>query len=114
MSTVLWALGMFAVGTLAHASLRSPNLKARLSSYRESSGRCGYSGRDCQYSSRVNHPCSQSGNGLPGSRLPELRVSRTRTGLRAPVETRAGKTHARKTDPTANRGIEGCLRESPE
>ena len=34
-STVLWALGMFAVGTLAHASLRSPNLKARLSSYRE-------------------------------------------------------------------------------
>ena len=34
-STVLWALGMFAVGTLAHASLRSPNLKARLSSCRE-------------------------------------------------------------------------------
>ena len=27
--------GVFAVGTLAHASLRSPNLKARLSSYRE-------------------------------------------------------------------------------
>jgi hypothetical protein len=34
-STVVWALGMFSVGTLGHASLRSPNLKARLSSYRE-------------------------------------------------------------------------------
>lgn len=33
--TLSWAAGVFAVGTLAHASLRSPNLKARLSSYRE-------------------------------------------------------------------------------
>ena len=35
LSTLSWALGVFAVGTLGHASLRSPNLKARLSSYRE-------------------------------------------------------------------------------
>ena len=34
MSTVLWALGMFAV-YLGPRVLRSPNLKARLSSYRE-------------------------------------------------------------------------------
>jgi hypothetical protein len=33
--TLLWAGGVFAGGTLAHAGLRSPNLKARLSSYRE-------------------------------------------------------------------------------
>lgn len=35
LSTLSWAFGVFAVGTLVHASLRSPNLKARLSSYRE-------------------------------------------------------------------------------
>lgn len=33
--TVGGALGVFLTGTLLHASLRSPNLKARLSSYRE-------------------------------------------------------------------------------
>tara|TARA_B110000977_G_scaffold199179_1_gene285828 strand:+ start:7527 stop:8159 length:633 start_codon:yes stop_codon:yes gene_type:complete len=34
-STVAWAFFWFLVFTSAHASLRSPNLKARLSSYRE-------------------------------------------------------------------------------
>ena len=33
--------------------------------------------------------------------------------LRAPVETRAGKTHAQPASST-NPGIEGCLRESPD
>lgn len=34
-TTIGLALGVFSVGTLAHAGMRSPNLKARLSSYRE-------------------------------------------------------------------------------
>jgi hypothetical protein len=35
LASVTWALGVWGAGTIAHASARSPNLKARLSSYRE-------------------------------------------------------------------------------